>query len=73
MKKIAISNFRKKHGQELFNQLQASVKNSSFRMNHDRNSLINISQIIKALPDNEIKTKFINWSSGYDFAVIDII
>jgi hypothetical protein len=73
MKKIAISNFRKKHGQELFDQLQASVKNSAFRKMQDRNSLINISQIIQSLPDNEIKTKFVRWSSGYDFAVIDII
>ena len=31
-----------------------------------RNEILN-------LPDNEIKTKFVNWSNGYDFAVIDII
>jgi hypothetical protein len=73
MKKIPISNFKKKHGQAMFDQLQGSMKSSSFKMNHDRNSLINISLIIKSLPDNEIKTKFVNWSSGYDFAVIDII
>jgi hypothetical protein len=73
MKKIPISNFRKKHGVELFNEISVAVKKTSVDSHNLKNSVINLSLIAKALPENEIKSKFVNWSSGYDFAVIDVI
>jgi len=73
MKKIPISNFRKKHGSELFDEVSKVVKKSSVDAHNLKNSVININHIIRLLPENEIKSKFINWSSGYDFAVIDVV
>lgn len=73
MKKIPISNFRKKHGVELFNEISKAVKKTSVDSHNLKNSVINLSLIVRALPENEIKSKFVNWSSGYDFAVIDVI
>lgn len=72
MKKIPISNFKKKHGHDNFKLVADTLKNSEIKLTHERNSTININRIIQSLPENEVKTKFVNWSSGYDFAVMDI-
>ena len=73
MKKIPISNFKKKHGTEFFDVVREALKNASVDSHSLKNSVININNIVRALPENEIKSKFVNWSSGYDFTVIDII
>jgi hypothetical protein len=73
MKKIPISNFKKKHGEELFSQVSQAVRLSNCDNHVIKNSQVNINKIIQQLPENEIKTKFSRWSSGYDFAVIDIV
>ena len=73
MKKIPISNFKKKHGHELFDQVKMAVKESNVDSYLMKNTTININKIIQALPENEIKSKFVHWASGYDFAVIDIV
>lgn len=72
MKKIQISNFKKKHGEQLFNQLYYEMSKSCYDNLMTKNSSININKIIQSLPDNEVKRKFANWSSGYDFAIIDV-
>lgn len=73
MKKILISNFKKKHGEKMFNQLYCELAKSSYENLMSRNSSINVNKIIQSLPDDEVKTKFANWSSGYDFAVFDLM
>ena len=73
MKKIPISNFRKMHGVELFAQVSEAVRKSNCDSHVIKNSFVNITKIIQQLPENEIKTKFISWASGYDFAVIDVM
>lgn len=72
MKKIQISNFKKKHGEQLFNQLYSEMSKSCYENLMTKNSSINVNKIIQSLPDNEVKRKFTNWSSGYDFAIIDV-
>ena len=72
MKKIQISNFKKKHGEQLFNQLYSEMSKSCYDHLLTKNSAINVNKIIQSLPDNEVKRKFTNWSSGYDFAIIDV-
>lgn len=72
MKKIQISQFRKKYGPALYEQLRKEVKSNCYENLMDRNSSVNINKIIQCLPDNEIKRTFVNWSSGYDFAIFDI-
>jgi hypothetical protein len=72
MKKIHISQFKKKHGSSAFEQLYKEVSKTCFDNMLNSNSSININKIIQSLPDNEIKTKFVNWSYGYDFAVFDV-
>ncbi len=66
MKKIHISNFRKKFDDASF-QVLKNIISSGF----EKNSTINISKISEAITDPSIKQKFTTWSSGYDFAVID--
>ena len=73
MKKIHISNFRKKHGTELFSLVSDAVRKSNCDNHVIKNSSVNIAKIIQQLPETEIKTKFVNWASGYDFAVIDVV
>ena len=52
MKKIPISNFRKKHGSELFDEVSKVVKKSSVDAHNLKNSVININHIIRLLPEN---------------------
>ena len=73
MKKIPISNFRKKHGVELFAQVSDAVRKSNCDNHVIKNSSVNINKIIQQLPEDESKKKFVNWASGYDFAVIDVM
>lgn len=68
MKKIPISNFRKKFDDASF---QVVKKCLSSRSEHGTQT-VNISKIIDEIKDAEVKKKFTIWSSGYDFAVIDI-
>jgi hypothetical protein len=72
MKKIQISNFKKKHGQIVFEQLYREISKNCYENLNRGNSAININKIIQSLPENELKTKFINWSYGYDFAIFDV-
>lgn len=73
MKKIPISNFKKKYGQDNFKYVTDILNKSDIKLTHERNSTININRIVQNLPETEVKTKFLKWSSGYDFAVMDII
>lgn len=66
MKKIQISSFRKRFDDASF-QVLKNIVNSSF----EKNSTINIAMISRAITDPDVKQKFVSWSSGYDFAVID--
>jgi hypothetical protein len=50
-----------------------AVRKSNCDSHVIKNSFVNISKIIQQLPEDEIKTKFVNWASGYDFAVIDVV
>lgn len=72
MKKIQISNFKKKHGQLVFDQLYREISKNCYENLNRQNSSININKIIQSLPESEIKSKFVNWSYGYDFAIFDI-
>lgn len=73
MKKIQISQFRKKYGNALYNELRKEVNRNCYENMMGKNSAVNINKIIQCLPDNEIKHKFSNWASGYDFAIFDIV
>jgi hypothetical protein len=68
MKKIAISNFRKKFDDASFQVVKKCIGK---RFDHGTQT-INISKIVDDINNIEVKKKFVKWSSGYDFAVIDI-
>lgn len=68
MKKIPISNFRKKFDDASF---QVVKKCLNSRSEHGTQT-VNITKIIDSISDLEVKKKFTTWASGYDFAVIDI-
>jgi hypothetical protein len=68
MKKIPISNFRKKFDDASFQVVKKCI---SKRSDHGTQT-VNISKIIDEINDLEVKKKFVTWASGYDFAVIDI-
>ena len=55
MKKIPISNFRKKHGVELFAQVSDAVRKSNCDNHVLKNSSVNINKIIQQLPEDESK------------------
>ena len=71
MKKIPLSNFKKHCSPESFEDIKKAVKKSSYDSYVMKNTTVNIKQIINNLDGSEIKSKFVNWSSGYDFAVVD--
>lgn len=71
MKKIPLSNFKKHCSPENFEDIKKALKKSSYDSHLIKNTTVNIKQIINNLSDSEIKSKFVNWSSGYDFAVVD--
>ena len=72
MKKIQISQFKKVHGVEAFEYVRKAISSNHFDGYPSHNSSININKVIVALPENEYKSKFEKWSSGYDFAVFDV-
>jgi hypothetical protein len=71
MKKIPLSNFKKYCTPESFEDVKKAVRKSSYDSYALKNTTVNISLIVNNLDGSEIKSKFINWSSGYDFAVVD--
>ena len=71
MKKIPLSNFKKYCTTESFEDVKKAVRKSSYDSYALKNTTVNINQIINNLDGSELKSKFVNWSSGYDFAVVD--
>jgi hypothetical protein len=71
MKKIPLSNFKKYCTPESFEDVKKAVRKSSYDSYALKNTTVNISLIVNNLDGSEIKSKFVNWSSGYDFAVVD--
>ena len=65
MKKIHLSNFRKKFDDKSYQIVKDAIGKNSFLANE-----ININKIIDVITDPDVKTKFKSWSNGYDFAVL---
>lgn len=65
MKKIHLSNFRKKFDDNSYQVVKDAIGKNSFLANE-----ININKIIDVITDPAVKTKFKSWSNGYDFAVL---
>ena len=65
MKKIHLSNFRKKFDDKSYQIVKDAIGKNSFLANE-----ININKIIDVITDPVVKTKFKAWSNGYDFAVL---
>lgn len=65
MKKIHLSNFKKKNGAEAYKVVVDAIGASSMVA-----SEVNISKIVEKIQDPVVSKKFKTWSSGYDFAVI---
>lgn len=72
MKKIQISQFRKKYGPQVYDQLRTEVNKNCYENMLGKNSAVNINKIIQCLPESDIKIKFSRWASGYDFAIFDV-
>ncbi len=65
MKKIHLSNFRKKFDDKTYQVVKDAIGKNAFLA-----SEININKIIDNISDPDVKNKFKAWSNGYDFAVI---
>lgn len=65
MKKIHLSNLRKKYDDKTYQAVKDVISKNSFMA-----SEVNVNKILDIITDPEVKTKFKSWSSGYDFAVI---
>ncbi len=65
MKKIHLSNFRKKFDDKSYQIVKEAIGKNSFAA-----SEINIQRIVDNISDPVVKKKFTHWSDGYDFAVI---
>ncbi len=65
MKKIHLSNFRKKFDNKTYQVVKDAIGKNAFLA-----SEININKIIDNISDPDVKNKFKAWSNGYDFAVI---
>ena len=65
MKKIHLSNFRKKFDDKSYQIVKDAIGKNAFLA-----SEININKIIDNISDPDVKNKFKAWSNGYDFAVI---
>ena len=66
LKKIHLSNFRKKFDDKTYQAVKDAISKNSFMANE-----ININKILDIITDPEVKTKFKAWSNGYDFAVLN--
>ena len=71
MKKIPISNFRKKFDDKSF-QVVTSTINKGYEQSPRNNCMVNIAKISDEIQDAEVKKKFRSWACGYDFAVLDV-
>ena len=65
MKKIHLSNLRKKFDDKTYQAVKDVISKNAFMA-----SEVNVNKILDNITDPEIKSKFKTWSSGYDFAVI---
>jgi nitrogenase subunit NifH len=72
MKKINLSQFRKKD-EESFEIVRKALTSTFFETNVVRNSTIKLNTLINFIPESEAKKKFVNFSNGFDFAVIDVL
>jgi uncharacterized protein YjgD (DUF1641 family) len=66
LKKIHLSNFRKKFDDKTYQAVKDAISKNSFMANE-----INITKILDIITDPDVKTKFKSWSNGYDFAVLN--
>ena len=69
MKKINLSQFRKKFSDVEFQLIKQAV---NVDMYGAKNSTMRLDRIIDNISDNQVKNKFSSVSNGIDFAVIDI-
>ena len=65
LKKIHLSNFRKKFDDKSYQVVKDAIGKNAFLA-----SEININKIIDNISDPDVKNKFKAWSNGYDFAVL---
>lgn len=65
MKKIHLSNFRKKFDDKSYQIVREAIARNTFAA-----SEININKIIDCISDPIVKKNFTHWSDGYDFAVL---
>ena len=66
MKKIHLSNFRKKFDDKSYQVVKDVIGKNAFLA-----SEVNIKKIIDNITDPDVKNKFKAWSNGYDFAVLN--
>ena len=66
MKKIHLSNFRKKFDDKSYQAVKDAIGKNAFLANE-----ININKIIDNISDPVIKKNFVKWSDGYDFAILN--
>lgn len=66
LKKIHLSNFRKKFDDKSYQIVKDAIGKNSFLANE-----ININKIIDVITDPVVKKNFVRWSDGYDFAILN--
>ena len=66
LKKIHLSNFRKKFDDKSYQVVKDAIGKNAFLA-----SEVNIKKIIDNITDPDVKNKFKAWSNGYDFAVLN--
>ena len=66
MKKIHLSNFRKKYDDKSYQIVKDAIGKNSFSA-----SEINIQKIVDNISDPVVKKNFTHWSYGYDFAILN--
>jgi len=66
LKKIHLSNFRKKFDDKSYQVVKDAIGKNSFLANE-----ININKIIDVITDPVVKKNFVRWSDGYDFAILN--
>lgn len=65
LKKIHLSNFRKKFDDKSYQIVKDAIGKNAFMA-----SEINIQKIVDNISDPVVKKNFTHWSNGYDFAVM---
>lgn len=66
VKKIHLSNFRKKYDDKSYQIVKDAIGKNSFAA-----SEINIQKIVDNISDPVVKKNFTHWSDGYDFAILN--